>query len=239
MIKSISIIYPVFNEEKRLSKTFLDISKFEKLNKFLKKEYIVVNDGSSDRTLFLIKEKFKNNKNVKVISYKKNMGKGYALKRGVQIAKNSWILTNDADCSVSNFQLIKWIRKKYLNQNNLIYFGSRNHNLSIVKKKVLRKIIGVIFKFVIRLFFKIKISDTQCGFKLYKLNVGKKIFRMILTNDYMHDIEICIIAQKLNLSVKDLPIKWTHVNQSKINFISDFFKIAFSLIKISKHWINN
>jgi len=239
MIKSISIIYPVFNEEKRLRKTFLDISKFERLNKFLKKEYIFVNDGSSDRTLFLIKERFKNNKNVKVISYKKNMGKGYALKRGVQIAKNSWILTNDADCSVSNFQLIKWIRKKYLNQNNLIYFGSRNHNLSIVKKKILRKIIGMIFKFVIRLFFKIKISDTQCGFKLYKLNVGKKIFRMILTNDYMHDIEICVIAQKLNLSVKDLPIKWTHVNQSKINFISDFFKIAFSLIKISKHWINN
>ena len=46
MIKSISIIYPVFNEEKRLRKTFLDISRFEKLNKFLKKEYIFVNDGS-------------------------------------------------------------------------------------------------------------------------------------------------------------------------------------------------
>ena len=136
MIKSISIIYPVFNEEKRLSKTFLDISKFEKLNKFLKKEYIFVNDGSSDQTLSVIKEKFKNNKKVKVVSYNKNMGKGYALKKGVQIAKNDWVLTTDADCSVSNFQLIKWIQKKYLDQNNLVYFGSRNHPLSIVKKKL-------------------------------------------------------------------------------------------------------
>ena len=66
MIKSVSIIYPVFNEEKRLRKTFLDIIKFEKSNKFLKKEYIFVNDGSSDQTLSIIKNEFKNNKNVKV-----------------------------------------------------------------------------------------------------------------------------------------------------------------------------
>ena len=157
MIKSVSIIYPVFNEEKRLRKTFLDIIKFEKSNKFLKKEYIFVNDGSSDHTLSVIKKEFKNNKNIKVklISYSKNMGKGHALKRGVQIAKNDWVLTTDADCSVSNFQLIKWIQKKYLDQNNLIYFGSRNHLLSIVKKKTLRKIVGIVFKFVIRFFFNI------------------------------------------------------------------------------------
>ena len=236
MIKSVSIIYPVYNEEKRLRKTFLDIIKFEKSNKFLKKEYIFVNDGSSDHTLSVIKKEFKNNKNIKVklISYSKNMGKGHALKRGVQIAKNDWVLTTDADCSVSNFQLIKWIQKKYLDQNNLIYFGSRNHPLSIVKKKTLRKIVGIVFKFAIRFFFNIKISDTQCGFKLYKLNTAKKIFRKLSINDYMHDIEICVIAKKLNIKIKDLPLKWTHVDQSKINFIRDFFNVAFSLIKISR-----
>ena len=236
MIKSVSIIYPVYNEEKRLRKTFLDIKKFEKSNKFLKKEYIFVNDGSSDQTLSIIKNEFKNNKNVKVklVSYNKNRGKGYALKRGVQIAKNDWVLTTDADCSVSNFQLIKWIKKKYLDQGNLIYFGSRNLPLSIVKKKTLRKIVGIIFKFAIRFFFNIKISDTQCGFKLYKLNTARKIFRKISIHDYMHDIEICIIAKKLNIKIKDLPLKWTHVDQSKINFIQDFFNVAFSLIKISR-----
>ena len=236
MIKSVSIIYPVFNEEKRLRKTFLDIIKFEKSNRFLKKEYIFVNDGSSDQTLSIIKNEFKNIKNIKVklVSYNKNMGKGYALKRGVQIAKNDWVLTTDADCSVSNFQLIKWIKKKYLGQNNLIYFGSRNLPLSIVKKKTLRKIVGIIFKFTIKFFFNIKISDTQCGFKLYKLNTARKIFRKISIHDYMHDIEICVIAKKLNIKIKDLPLRWTHVDQSKINFIQDFFNVAFSLIKISR-----
>ena len=234
MLKSISIIYPVFNEEKRLYKTFLDIKKFEKVNKSIKREYIFVNDGSLDRSLSIIKNKTKNNNKIKIISYKKNMGKGYALKRGIQIAKNEWVLTTDADCSVSNFQLTEWIRKKYIKKNTLIYFGSRNHQLSIVKKKTTRKILGLIFKYLIKILFKIKISDTQCGFKLYKLNIARKIFKKILTNDYMHDIEVCLIAKKLNLKIKDLPIKWTHVNDSKISLVRDAFKIALSLLKISR-----
>ena len=60
MFKSVSIIYPVFNEEKRLKKTFLDIEKFEKSNKFIKKEYIFVNDGSSDQTFSIIKSSNEN-----------------------------------------------------------------------------------------------------------------------------------------------------------------------------------
>tara|TARA_B100000795_G_scaffold51800_1_gene33944 strand:+ start:2452 stop:3192 length:741 start_codon:yes stop_codon:yes gene_type:complete len=238
MFKSVSIIYPVFNEEKRLKKTFQDIERFEKFNKFIKKEYIFVNDGSSDQTLSIIKKQFKNNNRIKIVTYNRNMGKGYALKRGVRVAKNDWVLTTDADCSVSNFQLIEWIKKRYLHQNNLIYFGSRNHKLSIVKKRNVRKIIGMIFKLTIRFFFQIKISDTQCGFKLYKLNTAKRIFKMVSTNDYMHDIEICLISKKLNIKIIDLPVKWTHIDHSKINFVSDFFKIAFSLIKISKNNIN-
>ena len=115
MFKSISIIYPVYNEEKRLKKTFLDIEKFEQKNRSINKEFIFVNDGSSDLTLPLLKKKYKNNKKVRIINLKKNMGKGFALKKGIKAAKKEWILTTDADCSVSNFQLIKWLKKKIYN----------------------------------------------------------------------------------------------------------------------------
>jgi len=59
MIKSISIIYPIYNEQKRLSKTIKDIKKFDKSNNLIKKEYILVNDGSTDKTLSIIKNNFK------------------------------------------------------------------------------------------------------------------------------------------------------------------------------------
>jgi len=235
MFKSVSIIYPLYNEEMRLQKTFLDIEKFDKSNKFIKKEYIFVNDGSSDQTLSLLKKKFKKKNKFKILSYTKNKGKGYALKKGVQIAKNDWILTTDADCSVSNFQLNNWLNKKYFKENILIYFGSRNLKSSIVKKKIQRKFLGLIFIYFIRFLFDIKISDTQCGFKFYRSTIAKKIFRKIITNEYMHDIEICLIAKKFNLNIQDLPVKWTHVDYGKINFIKDFFKVFFHLVKISRH----
>ncbi len=234
MIKSISVVYPVFNEEKRLKKTFEDINKFEKKNKNLKKEYIFVNDGSTDRSIKIIKTNFKNKKNVKIISYKKNLGKGYALKKGVKNAKNKWIITIDSDCSVSLFQLIEWIKKKYFDDYTFIYFASRNHQLSKVKKKKIRKFIGLLFKFLIFIFFKIKISDTQCGFKVYKSNIAKKIFKKIRIYDYVHDIEICLLAKELSMKIKILPVKWTHIEGSKISFVNDTFKVLKSLIKLSK-----
>jgi len=135
MIKSISVIYPVFNEEERLKRTFDDIKKFEKKIKNIKKEYIFIDDGSTDKSSEIIKNNFKHKKNVKLLICKKNLGKGYALKRGIEIAKNQWIITTDSDSSVSLFQLIKWIKKKYFDLNTFIYFASRNHKLSIVKKK--------------------------------------------------------------------------------------------------------
>ena len=48
----------------------------------------------------------------------------------------------------------------------------------------------------------------------------------------MHDIEICLIARKLNIRIIDLPLNWKHRNYGKINFFNDFFKIVFHLIKI-------
>ena len=127
MIKSILIIYPIFNEENRLAKTFGDIEKFDKSYSSIKKEYILVNDGSTDNTLLLIKKRFDKNKKVRIINYEKNRGKGFALKQGVQHAQNDWLLTTDADCSVSNLQLNDWLKKNYMNNINYIYFGSRNY----------------------------------------------------------------------------------------------------------------
>lgn len=235
MIKSITIIYPIFNEEKRLKKTIKDINKFDKSNNSLKKEYILVNDGSTDNTLSIIKNNFKNNKRVRIINYKKNRGKGHALKLGVAHSKNHWILTTDSDCSVSNFQLNVWIKNNYINDKNFIYFGSRNLSKSVVQKKLARMIIGNIFIFFLKFLFKINLSDTQCGFKLYKSTYAKKIFKKILTDGYMHDIEICIIANKLNLKIVELPVKWTHMPDSKINFFRDLIKIFFNLLEIKNY----
>jgi len=236
MIKSLSIIYPVFNEEDRLSDCFNDIKKFEKITKIKKIEYIFVDDGSIDESKSKIQKYIKNKKNYYLISLGKNFGKGKALKKGVQKAKFDWMLTIDTDVSVKLSQIENWIKKKYI-KNHEIYFGSRNLKKSKVNYLILRKIAGLVFILICRVLFKISILDTQCGFKLYKKNVGKKIFSKLKENGFTHDIEIVLQAKKFDYKIMELPLTWVHKKNSKINLIRDSLSMLFALLKIRKKLI--
>ena len=134
MIKSLSIIFPMYNETKRLFRTFDDIEKFQKRNLIKNLEYIFVDDGSSDDSIKKVLNFFKNKKNIKykIVKIQINSGKGNALKKGILAAKKDWILTLDTDISVSLLQLQKWIKKKSID-NNSVYFGSRNLKYSEMK----------------------------------------------------------------------------------------------------------
>ena len=106
MIKSLSIIFPVFNEELRLKPSFSHIASFLKKKKKFKTEIIFTDDGSKDNSYNLITQFIKNFKTnnktkIKVIKLKRNSGKGAALKLGVKNAKHEWILTADIEMSVS------------------------------------------------------------------------------------------------------------------------------------------
>ena len=113
-----SIILPLYNEEIRLDYCFEIIEKFLKKNRKIFFEIIFVNDGSTDQSknkiLQFIKQNKKKNFNTKIIliSYTKNVGKGYAIKRGIFISKSKWILICDLDMSVLPGQYLSWKKRK-------------------------------------------------------------------------------------------------------------------------------
>tara|TARA_Y100001958_G_C21151119_1_gene487280 strand:+ start:671 stop:1168 length:498 start_codon:yes stop_codon:yes gene_type:complete len=157
------------------------------------------------------------------------MGKGYALMRGVKFAQNEWVLTADIDLSVRLEQLVIW-EKKFLKKNFFVYFGSRSHIDSVIKKSFLRNILGIFFKLFCFFLFRIDISDTQCGFKLYKKNIAKKVFYNLLENGYVHDVEIAYKCLKNNFKITELPIMWEHKSHGKINILIDPIKMFIRLI---------
>ena len=236
MIKSLSIVFPLFKEEKRLSKLLREIKKFSFNNK-LDIEFILINDGSTDKSLHLLKnfKKINNKLNFNIISYKKNKGKGYALKKGVLKASNKWILTMDVDLSVDLSQINEWGKKKYIKESIDIYFGSRLLKNSNIDARKHRVFMGKIFNFILNILINkkfIKIEDTQCGFKLYKSSFAKKIFKNIKENGYIHDVEVLIILNKKKYRIKELPVKWVHIEGSKINIFRDSFKMFLGLFRL-------
>ena len=125
--------------------------------------------------------------------------------------------------------------KEFIKKNVSIYFGSRNLKNSKVEFKIYRNIIGKIFTYILKILFEIEINDTQCGFKLYKKKVAKSIFAKIKDNGFIHDVEVFLLSKKYNYPVKELPVKWIHKKESKLNLLFDIFKMFFALIKIKKN----
>ena len=155
MSKSLSIIFPLFNEENRLPKLFKKIKKFTLKNKYYL-DFIFVNDGSTDKSLTLIKAFKKQNKaiKIKILNYKKNKGKGYALKQGVLASNKKWIITMDIDLSVSLEQINIWKSKGLINNKVGSYFGSRLLKNSKIITKKYRTFTGIIFNFILRILIK-------------------------------------------------------------------------------------
>ena len=235
MIKSLSIIFPVFNEESRLKSSFRHIASFLKKNKKLKIEIIFVDDGSKDDSYNLINKFIKNfrsnNKTkFKVIKSKSNSGKGSALKLGVKKAKYDWILTTDIDMSVSLFQISNWIEKKLLNKKHSVYFASRSHKKSVIESDFFRKVLGDIGSFLKSIILKIKIKDTQCGYKLYKRVNAKFIFSKLKNCGFEHDMELVMLLKSRNIKIKELPVKWRHKDNSKVNIFFDPIKMFIGIL---------
>ena len=179
-----SVVVPVYNSAKTLKELTI---RLEAVLASLKEGYeiIFVNDGSTDQSknkiLKFIKKnakKFSSTK-IKLISYIKNMGKGYALKRGIFSSKADWIVTCDLDMSVSPEQYLIWRKKKLIKDINCAYIASRGHSKSKVKSKFLRRRLGDIFRLIIFLMFNIRTLDTQCGFKVYHKNYIKNVFKKV------------------------------------------------------------
>ena len=237
MIKSLSIIFPVFNEKLRLKSSFNHILSFLKTKKKIKIQIIFVDDGSSDNSYNLINSFVKNYKsskinkkvNFQVIKSKNNLGKGSALKLGVNKATNDWIITADIDMSVSLFQIYKWIDKKFIIKKYPVYFGSRKNKKSVVESNLIRQILGDLMSLLTFIILNIKIKDTQCGYKLYKKSLAKPIFKKLKDYGYNHDLEIILRLKKKNIEIKELPVKWKHKNNSRLNIFFDPIKMLIGI----------
>ena len=158
------------------------------------------------------------------------MGKGFALKKGVMASNKKWILTCDIDFAANPKEILTWQNKKYISSTDLCYFGSRNLEYSNIKYKFYRKFIGNIFSYLRNSYLKLELRDTQCGFKLYPRNIARSVFSKLTSFGYIHDVEICILLKRKNVRIKELPIKWKHVNNSKLNIFIDGSKMMFQLL---------
>jgi len=227
----ISIVIPAFNEYKRILSTLSKVDAYCR-ERFKGFEIIVINDGSQDDTAKVILEAQEKIKSVKLIDYKQNKGKGYAIRQGVDISKGDIIIISDADLSTP-IEEVEKLLVHYDNGHDII-IGSRALKDSdiVVRQPWWRESMGRIFNIFVRLLLLRDFRDTQCGFKLFKGDIARELFRYATIDRFAYDVEILFLGRRLGYRMKEIPIQWFNSPGSKVNPIKDSFQMLKDLIKI-------
>lgn len=222
----LSVIIPVFNESKRLDNLDKVISYLES-KKDLKSEIVVVNDGSTDETLSLLKKL----KEMKIISYNKNRGKGFAVKTGMLGASGDYRLFLDVDLSTPIEELEKVLQQ--IPKFGVI-IGSRKTDSAkvLVKQSFLRENLGKGFTKLSQIILQVGVSDFTCGFKCFSKEAAEAIFNKVRVDRWGFDSEVLFLSKKYGYTVKEVPVSWANDKNTKVRFPQDIFNSFAELITI-------
>jgi len=210
----LSVILPSYNT-KNLAINVSEIQKeVEKITKNY--EIIIVNDGSTKEWEEDL-DKIKAIKNVNILSYKKNEGKGYALKKGGMIAKGEKIIFLDSDLDIPPKQIKLFFDEL---ENFEIVIGSKRHLDSKLVYPLFRRFMSSTYQILNSILFNLNIKDTQVGIKAFGANVLKKILPKLIIKRYAFDLELLVVANKEGYKVKEAPVEIDYQFGSKINIKS-------------------
>lgn len=229
---NISIVIAAYNEERRIIPSLFRIKEYC-IEQGIDYEIFVVDDGSTDSTHKIAKDLIRDIPYLKVIRYIANKGKGYALRQGVLASKGAVILLTDADLSTPIEELSKLL-PLIRDDKCDVAIGSRALALSeiIEKQPWWRQSMGKFFNRLVRSLVLEDFSDTQCGFKLFRGNIARGLFKEARIDRFAYDVEILTIAKKRGYRIAEVPVRWINSPESKVNPIRDSLQMLGDLLRI-------
>jgi dolichyl-phosphate beta-glucosyltransferase len=219
-MNTLSIVIPAYNEEDRIIQTLeksLDYLNTREYNS----EILVVSDGSTDSTASVVNGFDAGQKvNLQFLEYHPNRGKGYAVRYGMLRATYDIVMFMDADYSVEMFEVEKGM--KLMAEGADIAIASRAIEGAVVShhQNFFRELSAKLYTFIQGLYLGIYYKDTQCGFKMFTKDAVARLFSKQLLDSVIFDPEILWLAKKEGLKVTEFPVKWTHMEDSRIQYDS-------------------
>lgn len=226
IIKTISILIPCYNEEKNIIEILTKVNQV-KINN-IKKEIIVIDDCSKDKSLKILK---KNKKLYSIlITHKKNLGKGAAIKSALEKATGDYIIIQDADLEYDPNEYKKLL--DYLIKNNCdVVYGTRFQNKKYNQGYLVNRLANYFLTFLFNLKTKSKLTDINTCYKLFKKDVLKDL--ELVENRFGLDPEITLKLTKKNIKIEEIPITYKPRSKKegkKIN-VKDGLRSIYCILK--------
>ncbi len=203
--KKLSVVMPAYNEGEHIYENLHIVS--EILSGFIKDyEIVAVNDGSTDNTRAEIFRCAKSDAHICLVSYKKNRGKGNAIKCGVEKASGDYIAFLDSDLDLPAEQLKEYVIALIQDKADVV-IASKMHKDSKIEYPAVRKVISFGYYCMLRVLFHLKVKDTQTGLKVFKAEALKSIIPLIKTQGFAYDIEILVALNCRKYRIMEMPVK--------------------------------
>ncbi len=240
----LSVIIPSYNELKNVNNGVLDgVYQFLKLQPYTW-ELILSDDGSNDGTVQQLKQ-FSQNKPEVVIVENHHAGKGPTVSSGMLKAHGKYRLFTDFDQSTPIEEVSRAL--EFAKQGYEIVIGSREGaGAQRQKEPIHRHIMGRVFNTLVQVLALRGIQDSQCGFKLFSQNATEKLFTALSVygkSQERHDaftgafdVELLFLARKWGVKVKEMPVKWRHVESDRVNPIKDSVRMLRDIFRIRLAW---
>jgi len=232
MKPEISVIIPVYNEARRLPRALDNILPF--MYDFGHTwEVIIVENGSTDHTYHIANDYAWQHSSVYVI--RSRPAKGQAVKSGMLYACGKWRYMCDVDLSTPIHCLSHFLK---MGQVAPIVIGSREVQKSQrINEPKQRRVMGRLFNRVVQSVLLPGISDSQCGFKLFRGDVAEKLFLHQTLTGLAFDVEIIYLARLMGIRVIELGVPWTHDPDSRVRPVRDALLMTRDLWQVKRNEI--
>ena len=224
----LSIIIPVYNEEKTILEIISKVIKAKAFN--FRKEIIIVDDSSTDKT----KDKLKSlkDKSIKIFYHGKNMGKGAAIKTGLQNFTGDIVLIQDADLEYDPSDYEKLL-KPIIDKKTSVVYGSRfeviRKNLSKMYK--LHYLGNLFLTFLTNILYGVKITDMETGYKVFKRDAIKNISLKAKSFDFEPEITAKILKKGCKIYEVQINFHGRKFDEGKKITWIDGIKAVYYLVK--------
>jgi dolichyl-phosphate beta-glucosyltransferase len=214
---ALSVIIPAYNEARRLPPHLGAVLAYLRA-RYPDFELIVVDDGSRDETAAAVRAALAGEPRARLLAYRPNRGKGYAIRTGVLASRGARVVFLDADLSTPIEEIPAALER--LERADVV-IGSRDLPASDIRapQPFYRRLASEIFKWVRYLMVGLwRIHDTQCGFKAYRGGVARQLFALAQVDRFMFDVEVLYLAERAGLRIEEMPVRWTDAPGSTVRF---------------------
>jgi dolichyl-phosphate beta-glucosyltransferase len=211
-----SVVIPALNEAARLPPHLREVvAYFDGRGESY--EVIVVDDGSADATSERAREVERAHPAVRLIRFERNHGKGFAVRAGMATAQGALRLMADADGATPVAEVKRL--EAAIEQGADLAVGSRALRDPSVARRLRphRQLVGTVFNLIVRALGVGGVSDTQCGFKLFRGDVAADLFGTLRTEGFGFDVELLLLAQRRGYRIVEVPINWTDQPGSRVS----------------------